>query len=94
MLVLSDPPNGATRTPVTSRWHASQTYFAADTARPGATAKAGAGEPTIIDVAGDGVGDENATKVGWRKRAVWIAGPGVANVAAKVARSGGAPETG
>jgi hypothetical protein len=95
MLVFSDPSQRchqhalhiAVSTPV-------KHHLAADAARPGATAKAGAGEPTTVDVAADGVGDENAAQVGLRKRAVWIAGPGVANVAAKVARTGGAPVDG
>jgi hypothetical protein len=94
MLVISDPPNGAASTPVTS-WSARQSniHFGADAAWPRATAKAGAGEPTIVDVAADGAGNENATRVGLQ-RAFWSAGPGVADVAAEVARTGGAPVDG
>ena len=67
-------------------------HFGADAAWPRATAKAG--EPTIVDVTADGGGDENAAQVGLCKRAFWIAGPGVADIAAEVARPGGAPVNG
>jgi hypothetical protein len=67
-------------------------HLVADAARPGAAAKAS--EPTIVDVAADRVGDENAAQVGSRRRAVWIAGRGVDNGAAKVGRTGGAPVDG
>src|SRR5262245_17514389 len=65
-------------------------YLGAEAARPRAATKAAASEPTVVDVAANGVGSECAAQVGWRERTVGIVGPGVADVAADVAWTGGA----
>jgi hypothetical protein len=66
-------------------------HFATNAARPRTAAKARAGQPAIVDAAADSVGDEDARDIRLREGRLRIAGPGIANVAAKIAGTRSTP---